>query len=116
MKRFRIVGKRRQLVGRHFCENCDNRVLPYDSFERDTEAPELGASGTRILLASANTALARTDPDNPSRIAWCFACKRWTETYRLTQGDLVQRYLNRRGVEFRHRKGGTVIRLKRRSA
>jgi hypothetical protein len=96
--------KRRPLIvlyARHFCVRCDQRVFPYDSFEKRTEAPKLGARARKVLLFSANSQVTRNDPDNPARTAWCWNCNRWTTTYRETYRDIERRYAARKGVSYR---------------
>ena len=113
------------LYSRHFCRECDQRVFPFDSLEKLTEAPGFGVSGRKVLLSSLNARRQRLDPDDPVRVAWCWSCRKWTETYRETIDDIMQRYLKRRGVHYRarmskqerRRERGKVLRLpKRRSA
>lgn len=117
--RLRVVAKRRRLrvvvSGRHFCSTCANRVFPYDGMEKQTEAPITMGGRGRVLLFSSNAYRAAHDE---AKIAYCWVCERFVETERVTQGDLIQRYLTRRGVTVRFKKGGgAVLRLpKRRSA
>lgn len=105
------------LYSRHFCVRCDQRVFPYDSLERRTEAPQPGVRGKRVLLTSTNARLAQRD-DYPVRIAWCWSCNRWTETYRETLNDIIRRYEERDGVTTRgrrrRRRAAKVLHLPRR--
>lgn len=108
-RRLRVV-----VSGRHFCSTCGNRVFPYDGMERQTEAP-LDEGRGRVLLFSANS---YRNANDLAKLAYCWACERFVETERVTRGELIQRYLTRRGVSIRFKKGGgAVLRLpKRRSA
>lgn len=108
-RRLRVV-----LANRHYCSECDNRVFPGDSMERFTEVP-LGINGERILLPSVNNRLARQGA--AERKAWCFVCRKVVDSYKETPRDVEQRYLNRRGITIRYKKGGgAVLSLRRRSA
>src|SRR5947208_1441120 len=102
------MSRRRPMIvpyARHFCRTCDQRVFPFDSLEKRTEAP-----GQHILLTSLNSRIARRDPDDPARMAWCWVCNGWTETYRETLKDLWRRYERRKGVRYRQ---GKILQMKR---
>jgi hypothetical protein len=113
-----------QLVPRHYCSHCDRRVYPFDTFEAATEAPIKGVSGERVMLYSLNSqrlAAARKLGERPVRIAWCWECDNWVETYQQTRHDELLRYLRRRGVVFRldgnrieHRAEGLELRMEAR--
>jgi hypothetical protein len=103
---------------RHYCKECDQRVFPYDSLERLTEAPGLGVSGRKVLLSSLNARRQRLDPDDPHRVAWCWTCGQWTDTYRETLEMIVKRYAKRRGVTYREqparrKRQAKILRMKR---
>ncbi len=91
----------RDLYHRHYCRTCDTRVFPYDSLESLTVAPAPGARGVPVLLFSANSRKREQNPEDVSRVAWCWRCNKFTETYRETKYDTMVRYLRRRGVHFR---------------
>lgn len=95
----------RDLYHRHYCTTCKSRVYPYDSMEALTVAPVLGASKRQILLYSANSYRRDKNPDEVSRMAWCWLCSKWTETYRENRLDTELRYLKRSGVMFRFPNG-----------
>jgi hypothetical protein len=86
---------------RHYCANCGSQVTPSSKFERMTLAPD-----TEILLTSFN------NRDVDGRVGWCFGCKRrtgegWQALDRLTETEILQKYIARRGVHIRlrnHRK------------
>lgn len=94
-------SKGREYV-RYFCSVCADqgrttRVLPYDSFEAMTEAPEAGAKGNPILLYSYNSKLNKNE-----RVAWCFTCNEWRPANREGRPEIMLRYLRRRGVTFHY--------------
>lgn len=94
------------LYGRHYCVRCSNRCFPYDSLEAQTEV------GT-ILLRSENAK--RTRKEQP-KLAWCWRCNRFVETFQETLSDLMRRYSGRKGVRRRRVAVNNVIPLRRKSA
>lgn len=101
----RRVNGKNDLYHRHYCKTCKNRVFPYDSMESLTVAPILGASKRQILLFSANSYRRDKNPEEISRMAWCWVCHKWTETFRENRMDIELRYLRRSGVLFRFPNG-----------
>lgn len=87
-------GLKRILV-RHYCSDCGSRVIPFDKFEKRTEAPEVGKSGDPVLLISYNS------DHREERIAWCFSCKGFRTCERLGEAEILELYAKRRGVHVR---------------
>lgn len=85
----------------HFCPECNGTVKPGAIYEDATIAPEPGRKGNPILLKSLNSRLGHQDPNDPSRIGWCFNCQDWVHTYRKTTIDVRFEYAAREGVSFR---------------
>ncbi len=80
---------------RHYCMNCGSQVTPSSKFEKMTLAPD-----EDILLRSYNSR------DKDSRVGWCFGCKKrtgegWQRLDRLTEMEILQKYIARRGVRIR---------------
>lgn len=98
-------GQHNNLYPGHFCPTCGNVVRPGAQAEAATIAPEIGRSGNPILLSSYNNYLAAANPENPSRIGYCFNCKEWVTTKRLSVLELRYMYATRAGVSFRFTDG-----------
>ena len=82
---------------RHHCADCGARIIPFDSFERQTEAPvEKGARA--VLLYSYN------HRNKEDRLAWCWSCKGWRRAKRLLEDEILAMYQRRRGVYVRDAK------------
>jgi hypothetical protein len=78
----------------HRCCVCNSRVFPFDSQDVRTESPWRDPTDRQILLSTSNA-----DPDN--RTAWCWACDTWVSCVRLVEHEILQMYLNRKGVVVR---------------
>src|SRR5258708_34442867 len=87
----------RKPAGRHYCSECGSRVFPGDTFEALTESPNGGKRGQPILLSSAN---GRRRENQDALLAYCWAQKKWVETYHKDKYDLLVEYAQRRGVTF----------------
>lgn len=99
--------KIKQLVSRYFCPTHTNlRVVPYDKMERvlETLAPVEGKKGP-ILLASANNT--RSERGEVSKFGYCWLCEDFVEGIRVTQHELVLRYMER--PNFQSRRAGTRL-------
>lgn len=97
----------RDLYHRHYCPK-GHRVFPYDSMESLTIAPLPGASGNPVLLFSYNSHLREKNPDQIARQAFCWTCREWVQTTRLSRMDTQLLYLKRQGVQFRFPNGKIV--------
>ena len=80
---------------RHHCKYCGSRIFPFDKFEQRTEVTSMVNKQRKILLYSANT------KDVNNRVAWCWACKAFVPCRRLTEDEILELYLRRRGVSMR---------------
>ena len=95
MKRYRVHS-------RHHCKKCGGRVFPFDGYDLRTEMPlsinvrkaKPDLERPPILLSSANR-----DPDE--RVAWCWSCDGWRECNRITGDQILQLYIERRGIVTR---------------
>lgn len=94
----------RDLYHRHYCPK-GHRVFPFDGMESLTVAPKPGRSGNPILLYSYNSGLRESNPENVARQAYCWTCKEWVETTRMSRMDTELLYLKRKGVQFRFPNG-----------
>ena len=92
--------------GRHYCTRCSSRCFPYDTLEAQTEV-----DGT--LLRSINATRSRKEQP---KLAWCWRCNRFVETFQETLSDLMRRYSGRKGVRRRRVPVNNVIPLRRKSA
>jgi hypothetical protein len=84
---------------RYYCTACEQRVLPFDSFEQVTEHPEPGKKGHAILLKTFNAKPERYGAK--FRMAWCFSCKEWINAVRRDGAEIALMYLRRKGVVLR---------------
>lgn len=87
-------GRIREYV-QHKCDDCGSLVRPYTKFDAETVAPELGKKGQEILLRTYNS----YNPEN--RIGWCWSCKDFRGLTRVSEAEIWNMYLRRRGVVVR---------------